>query len=175
MARSLKSNRFIQRHIITIMARLIQRLLQMMILYLCAVCASKSKEQTPELQAKITYSVYNSQVFINIPTSFAPWQSVDVVQMDNRLNLEWDTQTGSSFLNCIDSKCKRAKNTYELGGLNEAAGCYNSTPDNAVSTITYVSPPLLSSLDGDRNVSFVVIVEYADGDVSDYAQVHTEM
>lgn len=126
-----------------------------------------------KLENLLSYAVSDSQVYINIPTSLAPWKSIDVIQYNNRLNLHWDADNGSTFMECTDNNCKAAAASQDLGDETDAAAGFDINPSSGVSSLKYISPKLVASTDGDYSVSFVVIVQYDDDTRNQYAQINT--
>lgn len=132
-----------------------------------------------ELASKLTYSNLNThQISIDIPTSFSPWKSIDIIQYHNKFNLIWNSS--SIFLNCEidDSNCLESNNFIDLGDESDVAATYElqNPLDFNYTYIKFISPILSKSLDNDYNVSFVVIIEYDDDDGNNqnqYAQINT--
>lgn len=131
-----------------------------------------------ELAAKLTYSNLNThQISIDIPTSFSPWKSIDIIQYNNKFNLQWNSS--SVFLNCEidDSNCFNSNDFIDLGDESDVAATYElqNPLDYNFTYIKFISPILSKSLDGDYNVSFVVVIEYDDDDDNEnqYAQINT--
>lgn len=117
----------------------------------------------------------SKQILINIPTSFSPWRSLDVIQYNNKLNLQWESK--SLFQNCKDlnNNCINSSNFIDIGDKSDAAATYElkNPIDYQFTYINYLSPILTESLDNDYNVSFLVIVEYDDFTQNKYAVIDT--
>lgn len=141
---------------------------------ICCLAGSCAAAYIPEekLENLLSYAVSGNQLYINIPVQLAPWRSVDVIQYNNRLNLHWNTGAGSSFMECKDKTCKPAAVGQDLGDETDAAASYDVSPPAGVSSLKYISPQLVSSTDGDYDVSFVVVIQYDDDSRNQYAQIN---
>lgn len=128
---------------------------------------------TTLLQDVLSYATSENQVFINIPTSLSPWKSIDVIQYNNILSIEWDSNEGSSFLECQNNLCMKASQIEDFGDETDAAAGYDINPKSNMTSIKYVSPKMVGSTDGNYNVSFVVVIQYDDDKQAQYAQIDT--
>jgi hypothetical protein len=116
----------------------------------------------------LSYSVTNKQVFINIPTYYAPWNNLSVFQYKIQNNIIWASNSSSFFINSSPNSInyETESNITQLNLPNQIGAVYNNNqPDSKFNYITYVSPILNESINNNNNnVSFVVLINYTNSD-----------
>ena len=118
-----------------------------------------------QLSDYISHKVINNQLQIDISTSLAPWESLDIVQSNNNLNLKWKSKN-SSFFTCTSSnKCKKITNFLDFSDDNDIAVAFDdinfpNSYQSDLKKLRYLSPELISSSDNNYNASFLVIIKY---------------
>lgn len=142
------------------------RLYTFFLLFLSAITTfaiSISKETLESFASNLDFSVTSNQLYINIPASYSPWDHVSVFQYGVTDSLSWASNSTAYFLDCNESNCDKGSSVTDMGLTNQIGTEYGGQPNSDSNYITYVSPKFLGSTTGERNVTFVVSVDYNNG------------